>query len=106
MTFRSDRFMTKMDFLFDLLDVNDNNCLERKEILILFKNKNIKNNGGELFFKMMDIDQNGEVSKEEFESFWLQLRLKLSEDQVIAKMEDFYQKFKGIDPSKAVPDFP
>ena len=36
----------------------------------------------------------------------MQLRLKLSEDQVIAKMNDFYQKFQAIDPSKAVPDFP
>ena len=36
----------------------------------------------------------------------MQLRLKLTEDQVIAKMMDFYQKFQAVDPSKAVPDFP
>ena len=46
-----------MDFLFDLLDVNNSNMLERKEILVLFKNNpNSKNNGGEVFFKMMDTD--------------------------------------------------
>ena len=55
---------------------------------------------------MMDTDNDGTISKEEFDSFWMQLRLKLNEDQVIGKMNDFYQKFSRLDPTKAVPDFP
>ena len=79
-SFRSERLKQKIDFLFDLLDVNDNNVLERKEVLALFKTCKSNNNGGEIFFKMMDSDNSGEISREEFESFWMQLRLKLTED--------------------------
>ena len=32
--------------------------------------------------------------------------MKLTEEQVISKMNDFYQKLQYIDPSKAVPGFP
>lgn len=59
-----------------------------------------------MFFKLMDTNQDGTITRDEFDNFWMQLRTRSTEDHVIMKMNDFYQKFNGLIPTGSKGDFP
>ena len=48
-----------------------------------------------MFSKLMDKNSDGKISRQEFDNFWITLRTESSEEDVIAKMDDFLQKFKA-----------
>ena len=48
-----------------------------------------------MFFKLIDTNKDGFITKQEFDNFWFFLRNHSTEDEVITKIDDFLSKFKS-----------
>ena len=63
-------FKVKLNELFDELDTDGSNELERDEVIAKFQGSNGQNNEAEKFFRAIDADGSGIITRGEFEDFW------------------------------------
>ena len=92
-SYLTDRLLHSADKLFAILDTDGNKTIERAEVIERFQHHNRNKEEADRFFRILDRDQSGLVTYEEFLDFWLQLRSKSTEDQVIERLEGFIKKF-------------
>ena len=87
----------KLDICFEQLDDDGNEQLSKVEIISAFQKAEKSSNEASMFFKLMDTNGDQQISRQEFYNFWIILRVQGSTEQdVIAKMEDFLGKFKQV----------
>ena len=79
----TENLQQKVKYLFSILDEDGSMTLEKTEVITRFELNNRNKEEAERFFRIFDLDQSGVVTYDEFLEFWLHLRSKSSEIQVI-----------------------
>ena len=80
----TEAFKAKLEDLFNELDTDCSGTLEKDEVIAKFQTSKGQTNEAEKFFKAIDADQSGVITRKEFEDFWAQVRnAGAPEDKVI-----------------------
>ena len=78
----------KLNEVFEILDIDKSDTLERHEVSNRFQSVDGKSNEADRFFRAIDTDQSGEISRDEFMVFWANVRLSgASEDRVMRQLD-------------------
>ena len=70
-SYLTDRLLHSADKLFAILDTDGNKTIERAEVIERFQHHNRNKEEADRFFRILDRDQSGLVTYEEFLDFWL-----------------------------------
>ena len=80
--------------LFRAMDIDGNGQLSKSEVVEAFERAKKNANEARMFFRLMDKNQDGYIQRQEFDNFWIMLRTESTEEDVLAKLDEFLEKVK------------
>ena len=88
------QFTERLDLLFTAMDIDGNGQLSKSEVVEAFERAKKNANEARMFFRLMDKNQDGYIQRQEFDNFWIMLRTESTEEDVLAKLDEFLEKVK------------